>query len=207
MDPVLVEIECLLDPALQRRRCLPAESLELGDIDQLLVHALRLGEIVDELSTKTQHVGDRAVIIKNAVIVPEADIEVLRKIREPRGGGKNEVRKVAGIHEFPTRLPGAPDIDSLGSRFDRFGYLSDDPRDHVRLGRIELIVTTIEIARDDRLIVEAGRLSTDIFTEAGARYLGDRVAFIGRLQLAGQDSFLAKRIGRLARIHAGTANI
>ncbi len=47
----------------------------------------------------------------------------------------------------------------------------------------------------------------DIVAQPRRHHLGQRIAFIGRLQLARQYGAFLKRIGRCARIHAGTADI
>src|SRR3546814_8981624 len=64
----------------QRRLCLPAPSGLAADVDQFLLHSQRLAHIVPELTIPTNDLLNRAIIIKDAVVMAQPDIHHIGRI-------------------------------------------------------------------------------------------------------------------------------
>ena len=114
------------------------------------------------------------------------------------------------MEKLALRGAGAPERDRrVGAvRLGALGLVeaADQRREHVAGLQVEVVARAVQVGRHQVDHVVAV-LAVERLGDLDARDLGDGVGPIGRLQRAGQEVLLLHRLGRLARVDAGRAQV
>ena len=175
------------------------------DVEQLARHAVRFRRVEGQPRRGIDDGPDQPGQLANREIFARADVDVLQAVvalhQEHAGVGE-----VVHVQELAPRRAGPPDHDVALAGDLRVVELPHQRRDDVRAGEVEVVVRTVEVRRHRGDEVVAVLLAVRL-AQLDAGDLRDRVGLVRGLERAGQQLLLRHRLGAVARVDAGAAEI
>lgn len=198
-----VPVVGLLDTLLEGGRVVPAELVDLGNIEELARGAVRLRGVPDERTGESDDFFHGLCEFTNGDVFASPDIDRTRLVvvlHEEHTG----LREVVGVEEFTLRSTGAPAHDFLRTGDLRFMEALNQTREDVRMLGVVVVVFPVEVGRHRTDEVLPELLAIGI-THSDACNLGKRIGVIGRLERTREEMFLLDRLRGHARVDTGTS--
>src|SRR5262249_16207181 len=136
---------------------------------------------------------------RDVVTCTDVDVQAVGVVSQKMDA---RVREIVDIEKFSPRSAAAPDDDLAGAcNLSRVKFAQQSRRDVTGLG-MKVVPRTVKIGRHCGDEV-ASMLAAVGLTKLDAGDLGDRIAFVGRLQGARQQRLFGNRLRSFTRIDAG----
>jgi len=192
-----------LDPLFEPNLGLPAQSLQLGHIQQLLRRAIGLFQVLHDLAGKADHRFDHLGKFADGEVGARAHVHDLgvRVVLHQMDAGLGQV---VHVQELAARRAGAPHDHMLGTSKLGFVELADEGGKHVAPLELEIVTGAVEVRRHQRDGVEAVLLAIGL-AKLDAGDLGDGVPLVGWLQASGEEVLLLHRLRGELGVNAGAA--
>src|SRR4030095_312497 len=136
----------------------PAEGMQPADVEQLSRRSIRLARVEPQRRLRMDDIPQRLSELTYREVFTGADVDVADLVVLVHQ--KNaRIGQVIGVQELATRITGSPDGDfPLPLQF-RVVKSSNQRREQVRLGEIEVVIRSVQIRRHRRNEVRAVLLS------------------------------------------------
>ncbi|SRR6266487_975710 len=189
---VAVPVDRTLESGAKIGGRLEAELLPgSGHVEHTARLAVGLGRIEDEATGESAEFSDELRKVSNANLESRTDVDRLRRIVALRGQ-HDGLRTVLDEQKLARRVAGAPALYFWLTAFDRLDAFPDECGNHVRRPRVEIVVRSVEIDRQQMNGVEAVLLAIGLPLHQ-QHLLGDAVRGVGLFWIAVPQVLLVKR--------------